>query len=59
MVGGSSQKSKLVFDQEGKITGEGFSETYNNKPIVFKKRRMELTESNIDFISRILLGKET
>lgn len=37
MVGGSSQKSNLVLDQEGKITGEGFSETYNRKPVSIQK----------------------
>ncbi len=32
-----SQTSKFTLDKEGKITGDGFSETYNNKPVSIQK----------------------
>ena len=38
MVGGSSQKTKFVLDQDGKITGDGFSKEYNQKPISIEKQ---------------------
>lgn len=38
MAGGSSQKSKLILDKEGKITGDGFSKDYNQKPISIEKQ---------------------
>lgn len=38
MAGGSSEKAKFVLDQEGRITGDGFSKEYNQKPKSIEKQ---------------------